>query len=849
MKKLIISILIACCAVSLGALPSCSVVNNAGAGTVQISSGGTVTGSGTSFNASYAGSQICVSGTCGWIATYTNANALTLSASWGGTTASGQAYTITQIASPVPDNVTNTVTFPNNFQAGDTLVWAGWIDTTIRIVTNVVTGTGENLTFTPHSPTSFYSYYMWAAWLASTKGGSNTISAVVPGGDGLDDVWAMELNCTGGIPTLDTDGYTYFSGPPSIVSFSVSPQSQVVWAVGASTDAITGFSSPLTSGPVTTMKGVFGYEFGPSSPVSVELLPSTLSGAILSASLKLVPPQPIGGGATNGVGGSAGYNGAIGTLSPSTIAVCGNGTSGQIASTGGGTAASLTTSTCDTTGATLLTVGCSIGSTSDSIGVSDSQSNIWACLPPQNSGGFYGTADVCYSYNPTTSPTHTFTCTPSGTTNISVGAVAITGTPKTASVLDFGLSNYGTSASLYLTAYPSAIPQVNGTGILPKNTNEYIYMFCGTLGYPTATAMTSPFTQDSTSAYGGGQFGAWMGHYLDANGIGMNPGCSLTGITGIEGFLVGFQPANSRLPQATNTVFSPSPGTYTSNQTVSITASTGNVICYSTSGVPKTNGTTGCTTGVLYSGPITVSASETIYAVSGGTGYADSAVVQGKYVISLLIAHAITSGAGTITTSALNTTGATLLVACIGGYPPGWTAGSGTTGPITDSKSNTWNYLTLQKPGAADTQMQMAYAYNPTVGTGHTVTMTTTTFNAAIAVTAWAGTLTTSSVFDKQNGATNNSAASLATGTITPAVTNELLMTCWNSNTNGAAGLAVNTTGSSGGFTLLDSITGTQGSTLADGYYNPYGSISAIGATWTQTTAAEEGVSIVSFEP
>jgi hypothetical protein len=58
------------------------------------------------------------------------------------------------------------------------------------------------------------------------------------------------------------------------------------------------------------------------------------------------------------------------------------------------------------------------------------------------------------------------------------------------------------------------------------------------------------------------------------------------------------------------------------------------VICYNTTGSPATNGTTGCTTGTLYSGAVSVSTSETLYAVSGGTGYTDSLVGSATYTIS-----------------------------------------------------------------------------------------------------------------------------------------------------------------------------------------------------------------------
>jgi hypothetical protein len=88
------------------------------------------------------------------------------------------------------------------------------------------------------------------------------------------------------------------------------------------------------------------------------------------------------------------------------------------------------------------------------------------------------------------------------------------------------------------------------------------------------------------------------------------------------------------IPQASTPTFSPVAGSYSGTQTVTISASTGGVICYNTTGSPATNGTTGCTTGTLYTGTVSVASTETLYAVAGGTGYTDSSVGSAAYTIS-----------------------------------------------------------------------------------------------------------------------------------------------------------------------------------------------------------------------
>jgi hypothetical protein len=355
--------------------------------------------------------------------------------------------------------------------------------------------------------------------------------------------------------------------------------------------------------------------------------------------------------------------------------------------------------------------------------------------------------------------------------------------------------------------------------------------------------MGSPFTLDlydySTTAM------AWMGHYANIAGASSTPYCTGTGGTVYNAILQAFQPKVGRTAQASPPAFSVASGSYQSTQTVSLTAATGGVICYNLSTtVPQTNGSTGCTNGTLYAGSLTVSSTETISAVAGGTGYTDSPLVRGAYTISPLIAHVAMSGGPGITTPAINTTGATLLVACIQGYPGDYTTGSGTTGPITDSNGNTWNYLTNHQSASGFIKGQIAYAYNPTVGSGHTFTFTFGSHTDAIDILAFANTLTTSAVFDQQNGAASNSSASLSTGNITPSQANEIIVSCHNMRGNTSPqGRAV-----SGSFAIVDALQATAAyAAIASAYYvDP--ATAAIAITWSQTAASEEAVSIASFE-
>ena len=128
-----------------------------------------------------------------------------------------------------------------------------------------------------------------------------------------------------------------------------------------------------------------------------------------------------------------------------------------------------------------------------------------------------------------------------------------------------------------------------------------------------------------------------------------------------------------------------------------------------------------------------------------------------------------TSAAGTtdlVTTSGIDTTGANLIIL-------GVSYNTGTTPTITDSKGNTWTGLTAQAQ-ASNGASRIYYCYNPTVGSGHTFSNSTSGGFSTITVQAWADAL--SAPFDQENGAKTAGASTLATGSITPGVDNEVII-------------------------------------------------------------------------
>lgn len=150
---------------------------------------------------------------------------------------------------------------------------------------------------------------------------------------------------------------------------------------------------------------------------------------------------------------------------------------------------------------------------------------------------------------------------------------------------------------------------------------------------------------------------------------------------------------------------------------------------------------------------------------------------------------------GGTASSALNTTGADLIVIAVSYYGM---VTAPTTGAIGDSRSESWTALTNYQ--AASAGMRLFYAQNATGGSGHTFTVSLTGGYPGFCVAAFSGTHT-SSVFDAQNGSNVaiTGGSQLDTGSVTPAANNELVIAGYSSISTGTAASASN-------MTMLDEI-------------------------------------------
>ena len=177
------------------------------------------------------------------------------------------------------------------------------------------------------------------------------------------------------------------------------------------------------------------------------------------------------------------------------------------------------------------------------------------------------------------------------------------------------------------------------------------------------------------------------------------------------------------------------------------------------------------------------------------------------------------------TSSAINTTGASLLIVVASNF-------SSDLYSPTDSKGNT--YTSLTRVASVGNTARIWYCANPTVGSGHTFTLTRVNdlaFGISGCAAAFSGVATTSP-FDVENG-TATYGASGVTGSVTPSNDNELILAGVGFWTGGTpAVMSINSSMSITDQVVDSNANSTSGSALA---YFVQGTAAAINPTWTST--------------
>lgn len=185
--------------------------------------------------------------------------------------------------------------------------------------------------------------------------------------------------------------------------------------------------------------------------------------------------------------------------------------------------------------------------------------------------------------------------------------------------------------------------------------------------------------------------------------------------------------------------------------------------------------------------------------------------------IALVSSVTLAAGSGG-TTAAIDTTGATLLVLSVASYSANPVSG------ISDSKGNTWTALTARTQ--LNVRHQFYFALAPTVGTGHTFTVSAGAFVAIGArVLAFSGVTR----LQNERGATGTTSP-LSTGSSTPLVNGALILTALGSETAATDSIAT------AGFTLVGTVGFAGGSNMQESSgYLIQSTAAAINPQWSWT--------------
>ncbi len=193
------------------------------------------------------------------------------------------------------------------------------------------------------------------------------------------------------------------------------------------------------------------------------------------------------------------------------------------------------------------------------------------------------------------------------------------------------------------------------------------------------------------------------------------------------------------------------------------------------------------------------------------------------------------------TTSAINTTGADLIVLWLLSYNG---VARPTISDLVGGNSNTWTALTDRGNGSL-TRGTFFYCVPTHVGSGHTFTVGGSGNFSSIYVEAWSGCLT-SGPFDQQNGG-SNSGTTVQPGSVTPGSANELVVTgCGNYDVPGGS---PSPPSADSGFSVSDSFLTTANSMSGGMAYLVQTTATAENPTWTFAQAAAQLAAIATFKP
>src|SRR2546423_14950209 len=173
-----------------------------------------------------------------------------------------------------------------------------------------------------------------------------------------------------------------------------------------------------------------------------------------------------------------------------------------------------------------------------------------------------------------------------------------------------------------------------GVALTLSSSSDFIAQaFRFTAGY--STSISTPYTQAGSGS--GPAYGRFVYTTNATSGAAPILTDNRSAIAAVGAIAISTHSAGGA-PQASIPVCTPGTGTYYNTQSVSCTnPGSAPALCYTTNGTtPATNGLSGCTTGTVVSGTISVtptSGGTVLKVVAGGTGFLDSLVVSNTYTL------------------------------------------------------------------------------------------------------------------------------------------------------------------------------------------------------------------------
>jgi hypothetical protein len=197
---------------------------------------------------------------------------------------------------------------------------------------------------------------------------------------------------------------------------------------------------------------------------------------------------------------------------------------------------------------------------------------------------------------------------------------------------------------------------------------------------------------------------------------------------------------------------------------------------------------------------------------------------------TLIANTADTDTSGTVTTDAINTTGADLIVISVSRF---------NTPTVSDSAGNTWTALTEATLGGHP-EVRLYYCLNPTTSATHTFTAAAANAFAGISVQAWSG---ADSYNSQQSGTGTAAGTSLQPGSITPSADGCLIISGFGYG--GTSTISINS-----GFNITNQLPLDSGNAYGTAIaYLDQTTAAAVNPTWSWTGSTSANAVMAVFAP